>query len=141
MCTEAEAREQWSLDDILEEERDRRDAEERKRAEPGGIIQRNKRTSECVLDNNADVDVMNCFLCQEQMKYYRKNTPSLSPKTPQALPQPSTNKFKIPVHQKGQSIVMLNIKLTKYVDSTSTLTSLSLCLNSTTVRLSVSQSL
>ena len=39
MCTEAEEREEregWSLDDILDEERDRREAEARERAEAGG---------------------------------------------------------------------------------------------------------
>ena len=39
MCREAEEREEregWSLDDILKEERNRKEAEEKKRAESGG---------------------------------------------------------------------------------------------------------
>ena len=75
MCAEAEEREEregWSFDDILEEERDRREVEARKRAESGGwmgIFCRNKRTPEC-LDNNtkAETNEVDCFLCQEIVK-------------------------------------------------------------------------
>ena len=73
MCRKAEEREEkegWSLDDILEEERDRKEAEARKRAESGGwmgIFQSIKGTLDC-LDNNAEVDELDCFLCQEQLK-------------------------------------------------------------------------
>ena len=73
MCTEAEEREEregWSLDDILVEGRDRREAEVRERAEAGGwmgIFWEKKITPEC-LDNNAGVDEEDCFLCQEQQK-------------------------------------------------------------------------
>ena len=75
MCTEAEereAREGWSIDDILEDERHRKESDKRKRAESGGwigILSRlNKRTPEC-LDNNteAEINVVDCFLCQEQL--------------------------------------------------------------------------
>ena len=72
ICTEAEEREEregWSLDDILEEERVRREAEAKNRAGGGclGIFHREKRTPEC-LDNNAEVDGVDCFLCQKQLK-------------------------------------------------------------------------
>ena len=73
MCTDAEEREEregWSLDDILEEEKDRREAVARERAEAGGwvgIFWEIKSTAEC-LDNNAEVDELDCFLCQEQLK-------------------------------------------------------------------------
>ena len=74
ICTgeeERERREGWSLDDILEEERDRREAEERKRAQIGGCIGtfwRKKRTHEC-LDNMAEAEIseVDCFLCQEKL--------------------------------------------------------------------------
>ena len=71
MCSEAEEieeREGWSLDDILEEERNRIETEAKKRAESGGIFQRKKRTPEC-LDNNAGAkkNEVDCFLCQEQL--------------------------------------------------------------------------
>ena len=62
ICTgeeERERREGWSLDDILEEERDRREAVERKRAKIGGCIGtfwRKKRTHEC-LDNMAESEI------------------------------------------------------------------------------------
>ena len=73
MCREAEEREEregWSLDDILEEERDRREAEARERAKTGGwmgIFWRKKRTNEC-FDNNEEVHEVDCFLCQDQLK-------------------------------------------------------------------------
>ena len=41
MCGEAEEREEregWSLDDIIEEERERREAAEKRRAESGGLM-------------------------------------------------------------------------------------------------------
>ena len=73
MCTEAEEREEregWSLDNILEEEKERRQTDVRKREESGGwmgIFMRKKRTPEC-FDNNAEVDEVDCFLCEEQQK-------------------------------------------------------------------------
>ena len=76
MCTEAEEREEregWSLDDILEEERDRREAEARESAEEGGwmgIFLEKNRTPEC-LDNNVNVDEVDCFLCQDQLKSFK----------------------------------------------------------------------
>ena len=74
MCAEAEKREEregWSLDDILEEERDRRDSQEKMRAESGrwmGTFWRKKRTPEC-LDNIAEAEIneVDCFLCQEKL--------------------------------------------------------------------------
>ena len=74
ICTgeeERERREGWSLDDILEEERNRREAEERERAQLGGCIGtfwRKKRTHEC-LDNMAEAEIseVDCFLCQEKL--------------------------------------------------------------------------
>ena len=61
----------WSLDDILEEERDRRDSQEKMRAESGrwmGTFWRKKRTHEC-LDNMAEAEIseVDCFLCQEKL--------------------------------------------------------------------------
>ena len=69
MCTKAEEKEEregWSIDYILEEVRDRREADERKRAESGGWMTmfRKKKMPDC-LDNNDEVD---CFLCQEFVK-------------------------------------------------------------------------
>ena len=71
MCTRAEEKEKregWSIDDILEELRDRREAQERKRAESKGwmVMFRKKKMSEC-LDNNEEAEIkeVDCFLCQE----------------------------------------------------------------------------
>ena len=65
MCTEAEEKEEregWSIDDTLEELRDRREAQERKRAESGGwMMMFRKKKIQC-LESNEEVD---CFLCQE----------------------------------------------------------------------------
>ena len=74
MCSEAEEREErkgWSLDDILEEERERKEAEKRRRAESGGlmgIFRIKKRTLEC-FDNAAEAEMndIDCFLCQEKL--------------------------------------------------------------------------
>ena len=61
MCTQAEEREKkegWSINDIFEEERDKKEAEERKRAEPGGwmwLFRWKNRTSDC-LDNNEEAE-------------------------------------------------------------------------------------
>ena len=71
ICTEAEEseeREGWRIDDILEEVRNRREAEERKRAESGGwmwLFRWKKRTSDC-LDNNKEAEnsELSCYLCQ-----------------------------------------------------------------------------
>ena len=73
MCTEAEEREEregWSLDDILEEERDRREAEAREIVKSGGwmgIFWWEKKTPEC-LDNDTEAYEVDCFLCQDQLK-------------------------------------------------------------------------
>ena len=75
MCTEAEEREEregWSLDDILKEEKDRREADARKRAESGGwmveLLRWKNRKPEC-LDSNAEAETseVNCFLCLEKV--------------------------------------------------------------------------
>ena len=73
MCTEAKEREEregWNIDDILEEEWERREAQERQRAESGGwmVILRKKNMPE-FLDNSeeAELDEVNCFLCQEKL--------------------------------------------------------------------------
>ena len=73
MCTEAEEKEKregWNIDDILEEERDRREAQERKRAESEGfmVLFRKKKMPEC-LDNNEEAEIkeVDCFLCQEKL--------------------------------------------------------------------------
>ena len=74
MCIEAEEKEEkegWSIDETLEEVRDRREAQEKKRAESGGLMVmfRKKKIPEC-LDNNdeAENDEVDCFLCQEIVK-------------------------------------------------------------------------
>ena len=66
MCVEVEKRELregWNMNDILEEERDRREANARKRKKlrSGGW-----RTPQC-LDNNAEAETneLDCYLCQE----------------------------------------------------------------------------
>ena len=71
---ETEEREGWSLDDILEEERVRREAEAeaKKREESGGggwmeIFWGIKIMPAC-LDNKAEADKEDCFLCQEQLE-------------------------------------------------------------------------
>ena len=78
MCGEAEEREEregWSLDDIIEEEKDRREAAERRRTEAGGLIgvlrrQLGKTHSPSDSDarSNADAENVesNCFLCQRK---------------------------------------------------------------------------
>ena len=68
---EREKSEGWSLDDILEEERDRREAEAREKAQSGGwmgIFGRKKVRPEC-LDKDAEVETaeVDCFLCQEKL--------------------------------------------------------------------------
>ena len=74
MCIEAEEKEKkegWSIDETLEEVRDRREAQEKKRAESGGLMVmfRKKKIPEC-LDNNdeAENDEVDCFLCQDIVK-------------------------------------------------------------------------
>ena len=75
ICRKAEERqdrEGWSIDDVLEEVRDRREADERKRAESGGwmwAFRWKKRTSDC-LDNNEEAEdsELDCFLCQKIVK-------------------------------------------------------------------------
>ena len=75
MCKEAKEREEregWSLDEILEEERDKREAEAKKRPESGRwmeIFWRKKRTYDS-LDNNGEVNEVDCFLCQKQLKSF-----------------------------------------------------------------------
>ena len=73
MCTEAEEKEKregWNIDETLEEVRERREAQERKREESGGwtVIFRKKKMHEC-LDKNEEVDIneIECFLCQEKL--------------------------------------------------------------------------
>ena len=79
MCGEAEEREEregWSLDDIIEEERERREAAEKRRAEAGGLMgmlgrkfSRNDCPVSDVESNTYPENVeSNCFLCQE--KFY-----------------------------------------------------------------------
>ena len=78
MCNtteEREEREGWSLDDVVEEGRDRREAELREREESGGwlaMFWRKKKPHYC-LDSNAEVDEVDCFLCQEQLKSFEYN--------------------------------------------------------------------
>ena len=77
MCGEAEEKEEregWSFDDIIEEERERREAAEKRRAESGGllgILRRKFGKPDCPESNagsNADPENVesNCFLCQEK---------------------------------------------------------------------------
>ena len=70
MCTEAEEKEEregWSINDILEEERDRREAEERKRAESGGwmVMFRKNKTPEFLDNEETENNELDCFLCQK----------------------------------------------------------------------------
>ena len=70
MCTEAEEREErkgWSsINDILVEEMERKEAEERKRAESGGCMAMfRKKKMYDHLDNNDEID---CLLCQEYVQ-------------------------------------------------------------------------
>ena len=74
MCTEAEEKEEregWSINDILEEERDRKEAEERERAESGGwmVMFRKKKSTSEFLENSEEEenDEVDCFLCQEKL--------------------------------------------------------------------------
>ena len=80
MCGEAEEREEregWSLDEIIEEERERREAAEKRRAESGGLMGMLRRllgnTDRPVSDagSNADPENVesNCFLCQEKFDF------------------------------------------------------------------------
>ena len=79
LCREEEEREEregWSLDDIIEEERERREAAEKMRAESGGlmgILRRQLGKTEyrdSDAGSNADPENVgsNCFLCKE--KFY-----------------------------------------------------------------------
>ena len=78
ICTEVEQKEErvgWSIDDTLEELRDRREAQERKRAESGGwMIMFRKRKIQC-LENNEEEEIheVDCFLCQEIVKVCEYN--------------------------------------------------------------------
>ena len=80
MCTRAEEKEEregWSIDDILEEERDRKEAQERKREESRGwmvMFRKKESTSNC-LDNNEEEEITEvaCFLCQEIVKVCEYN--------------------------------------------------------------------
>ena len=71
MCTEEEEKEEregWSLDDIIMEEWDRRDAEEKTRAESSGLInwlRRRQKVTEPKLGNE-ETPSIKCFLCQGQ---------------------------------------------------------------------------
>ena len=78
LCSKVEKREEgeeWSLEDIIEEERQRREAAEKKRAETGGLIGMLRR--QLGKSNYPDGDVLrsdgnpknfeiDCFLCQEK---------------------------------------------------------------------------
>ena len=75
MCTEAEEKEEregWSLDDIIEEEIERREAEEKRRAESGGlmgILRRQHGKNDCPDSdpgNNTDFENVDCILCKEK---------------------------------------------------------------------------
>ena len=79
MCGEAEKKEEkegWSINDIIEEERERREAAEKRRAESGGLmgmLRRKLRKNVCPesdASSNADPENLqsDCFLCKE--KYY-----------------------------------------------------------------------
>ena len=78
MCTEAEEKEEregWSVDDIIEEERERREAAEKSRAVLGGLIgilRGRLGNTDCTVtdaESNADPENVerNCFLCQEKL--------------------------------------------------------------------------
>ena len=79
MCKEAEEkenREGWNIDEILEEERERREAQERKRAESGGwmvMFRKKKIPSECMDNEEAENNEVNCFLCQQILKSCEHN--------------------------------------------------------------------
>ena len=73
MCTEAEEKEEregWSLDDIIMEEWDRRQAEEKRRAESIGLInwlQRRQKVTDPKLGvGDEETPSIKCFLCQGQ---------------------------------------------------------------------------
>ena len=79
MCAEAEKKEEregLNLNDIIEEERERREAAEKRRAESGGLmgmLRRKLRKNVCPesdASSNADPENLqsDCFLCKE--KYY-----------------------------------------------------------------------
>ena len=79
MCREAEEREEaegWSLDEIIEEEKEKKEAAEKREAESGGLMgmlrRRFGKSDRPVSDagSNADPENVesNCFLCQE--KFY-----------------------------------------------------------------------
>ena len=78
MCGEAEEREEkegWSLDDIIEEERERREAAEKRRAESGGLMGMLRRqlgkTDYQDSDGGSNADPENvesdCFMCKENL--------------------------------------------------------------------------
>ena len=72
MCREAELREQregWNIDEIFEEERDRRKAEGRTRAESGGwkVLFRKNTIPECLDNEEAENIEVDCFLCKEKL--------------------------------------------------------------------------
>ena len=75
MCGEAEereGREGWSFDEIIEEERERREATEKQRAESGGLmgmLRRQLSKNNCPdsdTGNNTDFENVDCFLCKEK---------------------------------------------------------------------------
>ena len=75
MCGEAEEREEregWSLNDIIEEERERREAAEKRRAESGGLmgmLRRQLGKTDCPDSdpgNNTDFENVDCILCKEK---------------------------------------------------------------------------
>ena len=77
ICGEVEEREEregWSLDDIIEEERDRRETADKRRAEAGGLLGMLRRQlgksdrPDCDAGSNADSEKVesDCFLCREK---------------------------------------------------------------------------
>jgi len=83
MCEEAEEREEregWSLDDIIEEEKERREAAEKRRAESGGLMGMLRRQlgkadfPDSDARNNADFEKYDrdCFMCNEKLYLNRK---------------------------------------------------------------------
>ena len=78
MCGEAEEREEregWSLDDIIEEERERREAAEKRRAESGGLMGMLRRLlgkTDCPDSDTGSNDEIDCFLCKEKFYFNSK---------------------------------------------------------------------
>ena len=78
MCREVEEREEregWSLDDIIEEERERREAAEKRRTEAGGLMEMlirqlaksDRPDSDAGSNSNSKNVESDCFLCQKKL--------------------------------------------------------------------------